>query len=40
MKLDRLYIETRLAKLKINPSENGKLIRKWERMLRRVDKTN
>ena len=36
MKLDKLYIETRLAKLRAKPVENARLIRKWERALRRV----
>lgn len=30
------YIELRIARLKNNPVENAKLIKKWERLLRRV----
>lgn len=37
MKLDKNYIELRLAKLRTNPVENAKLIRKWERYLRRAE---
>ena len=29
-------IEVRLARLRTNPVENAKLIKKWERMLRRA----
>lgn len=36
MKYTKSYIEMRIDKLKSNPVENAKLIRKWERMLRRV----
>jgi hypothetical protein len=36
MKRNRLYIENRLARLRTNPEENARLIKKWERMLRRV----
>lgn len=36
MKFDRLHIENRIAMLKINPVENAKLIKKWERYLRRA----
>lgn len=36
MKLNKDYIELRLASLKRNPIENARLIKKWERMLRRV----
>lgn len=38
MKYSKSYIEARIAKLKGNPVENANLIKKWERMLRRVDK--
>lgn len=38
MKLNKSYIEMRLASLRRNPAENAKLIKKWERMLRRVEK--
>ena len=37
MKRDRLYIENRLARLNMKPTVNAKLIRKWERMLRRIE---
>ena len=37
MKLDKSYIELRLAKLRNKPVENAKLIKKWERYLRRVE---
>ena len=36
MKYTKSYIEMRIDKLKNNPVENAKLIRKWERMLRRT----
>ena len=36
MKLDINKIETRLARLRTNPVVNAKLIKKWERMLRRA----
>lgn len=36
MKLSKSAIETRIAKLKGNPVENAKLIKKWERYLRRA----
>lgn len=36
MKFNRERIENRIAKLKTNPIENAKLIKKWERYLRRV----
>ena len=39
MKLNKAYIETRLASLKRNPQENARLIKKWERLLRRAEKT-
>ena len=37
MKRDRLYIENRLARLRMKPLENARLIKKWERMLRRTE---
>lgn len=40
MKLNKNHIETRIAKLKVNPVENAKLIKKWERYLRRVENNN
>ena len=36
MKYSKSYIEMRIAKLKGNPVINANLIKKWERMLRRV----
>ena len=36
MKYTKSYIEMRIDKLKSNPVENAKLIRKWERMLQRA----
>ena len=38
MKYTKSAIENRIAKLKTNPVENANLIKKWERLLRRVDK--
>lgn len=38
MKLDKTYIEIRIANLKRNSTQNANLIRKWERYLRRCDK--
>jgi hypothetical protein len=38
MKLNKSYIETRLASLRRNPTENARLIKKWERLLRRAEK--
>ena len=37
MKRDRLYIENRLARLRMKPQENARLIKKWERLLRRIE---
>ena len=37
MKYSKSYIENRIAKLKGNPVENANLIKKWERLLRRVE---
>lgn len=37
MKYSKSYIENRIAKLKNNPVENAKLIKKWERMLRKAE---
>ena len=37
MKYSKSYIENRIAKLKNSPVENAKLIKKWERMLRKVE---
>lgn len=36
-KMTKLHIENRIAKLKTNPVENANLIKKWERMLRRIE---
>lgn len=35
---DRLYIENRLDTLRRKPVENAKLIKKWERILRKFEK--
>ena len=37
MKYTKSYIEMRIRKLEGNPVENAKLIKKWQRMLRRVE---
>jgi hypothetical protein len=37
MKLDKNYIELRLAKLRNDPTLNARLIKKWERYLRRAN---
>ena len=37
MKYTKSYIENRIAKLKTNPVENVRLIKKWERMLRKTE---
>lgn len=37
MKRDRLYIENRLTRLCMRPQVNARLIKKWERMLRRIE---
>lgn len=34
--MTKLHIENRIHKLKINPVENEKLIKKWQRALRKV----
>ena len=36
MELNINKIETRLARLRTNPVVNARLIKKWERMLRRA----
>lgn len=38
MKLDKNYIQIRIDKLKAKPVENAKLIKKWERLMRRACK--
>lgn len=35
-----LYIRNRLSKLATNPTENAKLIKKWERILRKYTVAN
>ena len=37
---NRLYIENRLASLRRDPVANARLIRKWERILRKFDTNN
>ena len=37
MKYSKSYIEMRIRKLEGNPVENAKLIKKWQRMLRRAE---
>lgn len=37
MKYSKSYIENRIAKLKTNPVENARLIKKWERILRKAE---
>ena len=37
MKYTKTQIENRIAKLKTNPVENARLIKKWERMLRKAE---
>lgn len=34
---DKLYIENRIAKLSMKPTENANLIRKWKRKLRALN---
>ena len=36
--MNKLKIENRIESLKKNPVENAKLIKKWERLLRRAEK--
>ena len=36
MSYTELYIRNRLAKLSAKPVENARLIRKWERKLRKI----
>lgn len=38
MNLNKLYIENRINKLRNNPVENEKIIKKWLRYLRRAEK--
>lgn len=35
-KLTKASIEARLARLKVNPIENERLIKKWQRKLRNI----
>ena len=37
---DRNYIENRLDALRRNPVENAKLIKKWERILRKFERND
>lgn len=37
MKYTKSYIETHIRKLETNPVENTNLIKKWKRMLRKVE---
>ena len=37
-KRDRMYIENRLDSLRRDPVSNAKLIKKWERILRKFDR--
>ena len=37
MKYTKSYIEMRIQSLEKNPVENAKLIKKWKRLLRRVE---
>ena len=37
MRYTKEYIELRIKKLETNPVENENLIRKWKRLLRKVD---
>ena len=35
--MTKLHVENRIARLKRNPVENDKLIKKWERLLRKIE---
>lgn len=37
MKYSKSYIEMRIRKLEGNPVENANIIKKWKRMLRKVE---
>ena len=37
MNYDKSYIELRIASLQRNPTENTRLIKKWQRILRRIE---
>lgn len=37
MKYSKSYIEMRIRKLETNPVENAKLIKKWQRILRKAE---
>ena len=37
MKYSKNYIENRIKKLEVNPVENANIIKKWKRMLRKVE---
>lgn len=38
MKMTKLYVETRINALRRDPVGNAKLIKKWVRLLRRLEK--
>lgn len=38
--MNKEHIENRIAKLKANQPENAKIIKKWERMFRNLEKNN
>lgn len=38
MKQTKGYIQTRIHRLKMHPIENARLIKKWERKLRKAEK--
>ena len=35
--MTKLYIENRIAKLKMNPTRNENIIRKWQRKLNKIE---
>ena len=38
--MEEMLIKNRIAKLKTNPVENARLIKKWERKLRKLTEEN
>lgn len=38
--MEKLRIENRIAKLKTKPVENAKIIKKWERKLRKLENSD
>lgn len=38
LKQNKDYVKVRINRLKIKPVENARLIKKWERKLRRIEK--